>query len=307
MSIETVSYCGWNKCLRLANSSVEAIITTEVGPRIISLKGPNGENVLKNYEAQLGGKGESEWQIRGGHRLWAAPEDANTYALDNDPVEFEVKEDTVVLRNPPVPATGLAKELTITLAKDEPRFFLKHTLVNSGTQPVSVASWALSVMAPGGTAIIPLPPPGKHPEDLLPNRLMVVWPYTDLSDERWKFGKHFITLRQDSTMRATKLGLFHTEKWVAYAVRGALFLKKFAADPKSVYTDMGCNFETFTNEDMLELESLGPFVTLAPGASTSHDEEWYLTSPGDLPANADEATLAAWLCPSLTEAGWEGK
>src|SRR5690606_16973005 len=189
MSIETISHCGWSKCLRLANSSIEAILTTEVGPRIISLRTPGGENVLKNYDAQLGGKGESEWQIRGGHRLWTAPEDANTYAPDNDPVPFEVEGGAVVLRNPPVPPTGLGKDLTVTLAKEEPRLILTHTLVNSGAQPVTVASCALSVMAPGGTAIIPLPPPGNHPEDLLPNRLMVVWPCTDLSAGRRKFGK----------------------------------------------------------------------------------------------------------------------
>ena len=40
--------------------------------------------------------------------------------------------------------------------------------------------------------------------------------------------------------------------------------------------DNGCNFETFTNSDMLELESLGPPTTLAPGASVTHREDWYL-------------------------------
>ena len=33
----------------------------------------------------------------------------------------------------------------------------------------------------------------------------------------------------------------------------------------------------FTNARMLELESLGPLATLAPGASVEHLEQWELT------------------------------
>jgi hypothetical protein len=37
---------------------------------------------------------------------------------------------------------------------------------------------------------------------------------------------------------------------------------------------LGCTFETFTNADFLELETLGPLTTLAPGQSVSHTERW---------------------------------
>ena len=36
------------------------------------------------------------------------------------------------------------------------------------------------------------------------------------------------------------------------------------------------NFETFSNEDFLEVESLGPLAPLDPGASVSHTETWQL-------------------------------
>jgi hypothetical protein len=40
------------------------------------------------------------------------------------------------------------------------------------------------------------------------------------------------------------------------------------------YPDFGCSFETFTNAEILELETLGPLTTLAPGQSASHTERW---------------------------------
>ena len=42
----------------------------------------------------------------------------------------------------------------------------------------------------------------------------------------------------------------------------------------SDYPDLGCSFETFTNADFLELETLGPLATLEPGASLTHTERW---------------------------------
>ena len=46
--------------------------------------------------------------------------------------------------------------------------------------------------------------------------------------------------------------------------------------PPQAHPDLGCSFETFTNADMLELETLGPMTRLAPGESVTHTERWSL-------------------------------
>jgi len=53
-----------------------------------------------------------------------------------------------------------------------------------------------------------------------------------------------------------------------------LFIKHFAFKEGATYPDDGVNFETFANEQILELESLGPLVTLRPGMTASHTETW---------------------------------
>ena len=55
-----------------------------------------------------------------------------------------------------------------------------------------------------------------------------------------------------------------------------MFIKRFAWIDGAEYPDSGMNFETFSNEDFLEVESLGPLVTLEPGGTTSHEETWSL-------------------------------
>jgi hypothetical protein len=98
-----------------------------------------------------------------------------------------------------------------------------------------------------------------------------------MNDPRWEFLEKYIILRQDpNAERPQKIGLSNEQNWGAYARDGHLFVKKVEFKPGETYPDNGCNFETFTNSDMLELESLGPMARLASGSSVTHKEDWYL-------------------------------
>jgi len=306
MKKEIISHAGWARNLLLANDHAEIIVTLDVGPRVISYKRTGADNVFKNFEEQLGSSGEPEWKIRGGHRFWIAPEDELlTYHLDNQPVECQIGEFTeeTVMDSLQTQSGRIMKTLGITLADDDSHVTVRHTARNDGNEPIQIASWALSVMKPGGIEIIPQPPLGEHPRDLLPNRGIVLWPYTDLTDPRWHLGRNFFTLRQSTGFPPTKIGLSHKEKWVAYIIDDSIFLKTFDHVTGAVYPDGGCNFETFTNDDMLEIESLSPLASLAPGESVSHTENWYLFPiPGEAQIESEES-LASWLRPFLSEAG----
>ena len=266
-----------------------------------------GENVLKQYAEQLGGSGESDWKIRGGHRLWVAPEDVGiTYAPDNGPVAHEAHgEDTLRLTQAAASPYWVEKHLTLTLDAAGPGVTLHHEIVNRGPAPLQFAVWALTVMTPGGVEVIPQPPLGEHPRDLLPNRRMIVWPFTDLSDPRLHLGPHLFTLRQQADGRPLKIGLCHAGGWAGYLLGRRFFAKTVAHDPNAVYADDGCNFETFTNHEMLEVESLAPLRTLAPGESAEHVERWTLNVLENVPDFADEAALAERLSGEV--APWFGK
>ncbi len=303
MAVEIKSYRGWERSVALFNDKIELIITLDVGPRVISARTTAGVNVFKNYDDQMGGSGEDEWLIRGGHRLWVAPEDNRlTYEPDNIGVEHEVLSDYSVrfisAHRPPV---NIRRELRITLAPAAPRVHLEHTITNHRDEPITAASWGLSVMDAGGLLIIPQPALGEHPRDLLPNRSLVLWSYTDLADPRWRIGRHFITLQQAATAKPTKIGLRHTEGWVAYLNGASLFFKTIGFRKNETYPDLGVNFEAFTNDAMLEVESLSPLRTLAPGESVSHTEEWVLKDVDEPPASIEqEEALCEWLAPYLS-------
>lgn len=305
MGIKTTPHAGWQNNLQLANDDVELIVSLDVGPRILSYRTAGGANVFKNYPEQMGTSGEERWMIRGGHRFWIAPENEElSYAPDNSPVEHElVGRMGVRLINRAVDPWQIRKELTVALDDRSSRVTATHRATNESDKRVEIATWGLSVMVPGGLEIIPLPPLGRHPDDLLPNRQMILWPYTDMTDARWRFGWRFITVRQTPDGGPSKIGLAHRQKWVAYLTRDALFVKTFDYLEGEKYPDLGCNFETFTNADMIEVESLGPLRDLAPGEAVEHTEHWYLLGDIDQPHSLKERELAAWLEPHLKELG----
>ncbi len=275
--MEIIEWGGWKRCARLDNGHVELIVTLEVGPRIISCRLRDGDNMFATFDADLGRTGDPKWRSYGGHRLWHAPEHrVRTYSPDNEAVEHQWDGKRLFLKPKPEPETGIQKSMTIALSQDAAAVQTTHSLANVGLWDVTLAPWALSVLAPGGTAFIPQEPFCPWPEALLPARPLVVWPYTNMSDPRYTWHPKFTALRQDANMKSPqKIGVRNSVGWSAYVNNGTAFIKRTRLQPDAQYPDFGSNWEIYTNPRMLELETLGPLTALcAGGAGVEHVENW---------------------------------
>jgi hypothetical protein len=193
------------------------------------------------------------------------------------------------LIQPTEPATGIQKEIEIVVAPAAARVTVTHRLRNQNPWAVELAPWALSVMAPGGRAIIPLPPRIPFPKQLHPSNSLTLWSYIDMGDPRWIWGYKYIMLRQDPERKEPqKIGAMVLDGWAAYARAGRLFVKKFPYVAGAKYPDFGCNLETYTNAGMLELETLGPLTKIEPGGTVEHVERWGLFADVPVPENDED-------------------
>jgi hypothetical protein len=123
-----------------------------------------------------------------------------------------------------------------------------------------------------------------------------MWAYTNLSDKRWVFTKKYLALRQDpGNSEAQKLGLFNPNTWGVYVLNGEAFIKRAHANSGETFPDFGCSFETFTNNEFLEMETLGPLTKLPPGKTAEQVERWSLHRGVNLTALTDDAIDAAIL------------
>ncbi len=291
LNVEVIPYGGWERCLRIRNRRIEAVITSEVGPRVIRFGFIGGLNEFVEYPEQMGLSGGEAYRSYGGHRLWVAPEDRiRTYAPDNGAVEWRVEGEALRVTAPTERMTGLRKEIEFWIDPEIDTMHLIHRIRNCGSTSVEIAAWALSVMAPGGKVLIPQEPFIPHPDALLPSRPIVLWSYTDMTDPRWIWGKELIQLSQDpASARPQKIGLLNKRGWLAYANGERLFLKTHATKVDAAYPDYGSSAEVFTNARMLELETLSPLTLLVPGAVLEHEEHWFLY--GGVRLGGDEAAV----------------
>jgi hypothetical protein len=202
-------------------------------------------------------------------------------------------------REPVEPLTELQKEIEVSMAAAGPTVIVHHRIVNRSLFALEFAPWALTMMAQGGIAISGFPPRGRHPVNLEATNPLVMWAYTDLSDPRWKLTKTHLMLRQDPrNSEAQKLGLFNPDTWAAYLLNGEAFVKRAAADPAKTYPDFGCSFETFTNNEFLEIETLGPMTRVQPGQTVEQTERWGLFR-NVKPAALSDDELTRALAPLL--------
>jgi len=317
LRIEQLKYKGWPNSLRISNDTVEVILLTDVGPRIISYGFLRGENQLHEVPSQAGQTGAHEYVAYGGHRLWVSPEVERTYYPDNVACQVQQNTSAVVVTSPveaDPPGTHLQKELQVDLAPSGTRVRVTHRITNHDSSATQLAPWAISMMRPGGRAILPLPP--KAPLDkqhLLPVGLFAVWSYTDLADPRWRLGSKYIELRQEThppgRFREQMGGIFNAAGWGAYLRGGCLFVKRVSVFEGARYPDYGCNFEVYSDPEFLELETLAPLIDLSPGQTATHVEEWRLwlvnrdgVAADGAPLDGEEKWIDALILPRFAEA-----
>jgi hypothetical protein len=281
-------------CYKLSNGTVEIVVTTDIGPRIARYGFVGGESILSDISGSLAEKDRDQWQAWGGHRLWIAPEgQPKSYGPDNTPIKHApAGANGIRLEQPVEKGTGIQKVMTVTLDATGTGVTVKHELINRNQKPYELAVWALTIMNPGGTAIVPQEPYKKHADALLPARPLVMWHYTDLSDSRFAIGPKFIRLSTDEKKaEPQKFGVLNKTGWAAYAKNGLLFVKRMKYEEGAAYPDYNSSVEVFTQAGFIEVESLGPLRTLKPGEAAEHTESWSLHK--DVKVGKSEAEVEA--------------
>ena len=264
------------EAIALSTKAIELVVTQQVGPRIVSLRSTAGSkagNLFLQFPSDE--KRYHGYYLRGGHRLWHSPEDiVRTYQPDDEPLAVKPLKTGVALAQPTEEKTGLQKAMKIELSGDR-TVKVTHALTNHGLWTVETAAWALTMLRGGGYGVLPLLPKGNHADgDLLPGYSFVPWTYTDLSLPLWDLHRDFIGIDVKKAKQAQKFGITNYPGWSAYWVAGVTFVKYAPVIKGATYPDFGCAFETFTNGEMIEFETLSPLVKLAPGKSVTHVEHW---------------------------------
>lgn len=274
-------YPPWGEVISLNDGKIEVKVTLDIGPRIIYLALNQSENIMFEDKEDLINKGgeffkqnfnDRIWHIYGGHRLWKSPEDLASYYPDSTKVKCEINGNTASFCSDEESTTGLIKSIAITMLGSG-KLIVNHKFLNNGKEKIRAALWGLSVLKSGGTVYFPI---NDKSDGLLPSENYVLWPYTNIKDNRLTFNDNFISVKQKPIEQPFKLGAFLKKGVAGYINGNTVFIKKFGNFDSLPYPDFNCNFEVFTNKYMIECESLSPLFDIGVGESAEHIEEWQL-------------------------------
>lgn len=290
---------GWrHQVAVIANARVRVAVDALHGGRVVEYS-LDGRNALYDRDEGLGGVYPAENHYAGplGGRFDLGPEETipEHPALWN--LGWEVERPSVRhLRLTSVDDAASGVRLVRDLELDErgTRVRCTQTMTNIGTETLRRAYWGRSLVPGGGIVVTALEGPSRFPQGWLACH---GWPRFELSvkprDPAVAVADGFLCIR--GTPRS-KVGLDTVSGWMAYLrPDGLLFAKRFAAHPQRRYADIpGLTQAFYYGPDgrYVELEPLGPEEVLAPGASASFSEEWWLLEH-PFPAEGQELDSAA--------------
>ena len=281
------SYKEYGKVVAISNGVIEAYVTVDIGPRIIRFGYVDGQNILCDERSKFGcleddayhsffGNGR-HWESLGGYRVWVTPEGyPETYTPDDRPVSYTVNTDSVVFNALPDEEVGILKTVTIKMDPDDANMIVNATVKNISGKEKEFAVWVIAVCSAGGNLVIPM---NTNDTGYLPNRNISVWPYTDLSDSRLRFGKKYVVVSQDvNATTPAKIGFDLNNGTVHYVLGDDVFTKRYDARHGELpYPDRNCSFETYTNNVMIEVESLSDVKKVENGDTHEITEFWSLS------------------------------
>jgi hypothetical protein len=278
VTLEEVAFHGHDG-VRLRGGRSSVVVIASTGPRVLGLTG-TGENLFAVLPgAGLDAPGGERFSFVGGHRLWAAPEVPDvTYRSDDRACAVD-EVDGGVRVEAPTDGAGLVKAIEVRASGDG--WVVDHDLLNASEAPITLAPWAITQLAPGGEAWLPL---GGGGAGLQADRALVLWPYTRLDDARLTFEGDALRIRAVPGPGPLKVGAAPGIGCVTYERAGERFEKRVEVDPGASHADHGAAVQIYLNDAFCELETLGPLRRLEPGDTVRHRERWTLTPTDRGPA-----------------------
>ena len=286
--MEFVDYSG-HQCCVLENDIVQLLVTRSVGPRVISFRFKESENLFAELpDVVTDCPGSGVFHFYGGHRLWHAPEEpSRTYLPDDSPVDIAPLDKGLIATQPTENKTGLQKSIEIHLVANTSQVILTHRITNHGLWDVTCAPWAITQFKTGGTAIFPQI---RKDTGVLPNRILTLWPYTDMTDPNVHWGSNYILVRANMTL-PFKIGFPNPRGWQAYWWNSTLFVKHAEYQAQAEYYDYGSSSESYCNDQFIELETVAPIGRIPPGGTAIHTETWNLYKDIERPQSEADAQV----------------
>ncbi len=280
VSVQT--HRGWDECLLMEASGVQAIVAPAVGGRIIQYS-VGGENIIFENPASFGktlGSSAANFWV-GGYQCDIGPELrglANHEALWMGLYHWQIPKDfTTKVSSERDLNVGVQMEKEIIIEPGTGDLGITQTMRNVSDKEVAYCFWDRTLCKNDGFAFFPLNKKSRFKAGWSLRRTVdgrFVYDGAAPESPKVKIIKGVLVARCEGP--ATKVGADSDAGWIAYARGRLLFVKYFPYVPGGNYSDGGNSVELYFDESVAELEPLSPEVRLHPKEAYAFPEKWTL-------------------------------
>lgn len=173
-------------------------------------------------------------------------------------------------------ATGVQLVREFTLSKEGSKLVCTQTIINKSNTIKRYCFWGRTFVNGGGKCYVPLNPKSRYPKQYISyvKKLLL---YEPEREENLTITDNIFVMNKSSKYK--KYVMDGEDEWMAYSSKDSLlFVKKFKVYPDKIYAEMtACTMSVWFSEDkIVEIEPMGPWEWINPGANSSFTEEWYL-------------------------------
>ena len=291
-----VNFAGYENCVKLENETTVVILGPHAGGRILSYT-LNGKESLFRNTAQDG---------------WMASNDTNPVNVSAG--RFDIGPEHTIPKHPKLwrgpwqieitgprqarmtslkdDATGVQLTRDFTLAEENAHLSVTQTIHNISKETKHWCHWSRTLAQGNGIVLIPLTPNSRFPQNYVmygPGPVINFKP----NDPNLRTRDGFLEII--GPPEHAKLGMDSHAGWFAYLMRNdLLFVKRYKTYPDRAYNEMAALTISiwYKDDEVCELEPIGPKENIAPGKSASFTEDWWLL-PYDFPTQGTNVDLKA--------------
>ena len=283
METRLIDLHGYKDCIEICNGDSRVVLEPNCGGRILyyEYKGVNALYINPAEDGYLLESGRSPYSPNSpcagrcdiGPEMTTPPHPdlwlGNWIALIQDDQSVEM---TSMMDH----ETGIQLTRTVSLEEHFAKLKFTQSILNISETPKQYSHWSRTFCTGGGIAIAPV-----NPESRFPNGYITYGP-GDVINYRPECEPdvciHDGLLQIFGPASTKKFAMDLSEGWMAYLTRDSrLFVKKFPVYPGRVYGELASNNMSFwyNEEEMCEVEPLGPLEVIQPSYEASFTETWY--------------------------------
>lgn len=274
-TVKKINYAGWDDCIYISNGVFEAVVSTQVGPRILRYSRVGGPNLFYLDQYAAGMTEELKvWRLYGGHTFDFRIDGKKILYPENIPVEVRLEASSMHFEPMVVGDTGITKQISIRMCR-RGGLEVKETLTNTSDAPISIVAEATTNLMPGGVAALPAN-----------SAKAVRTPKAEADLRRTNFGKELCLVSQDMINGGEfALDFAADERWCGYFNLGCLFI---ITTPQEDTFD-NINIGVSGTPERMAITTYSNPVVLAPGESHTHTEVYNIFIEKGTPRTEQEA------------------